>query len=209
MSLCLLERRDLVISGLAVFIASFMLFSQYWLADLSLLGPISLASALVAVTAFMAHELMHRYVARRLGYIACFKLVKYGLVMLLVTALIGLAARSPFMMGAPGAVAIGPNILGKENSKYRALIALAGPGTNVIMAALFYALTLFTANINITLLLALHLTYILNSILALFNSLPIPPLDGYQVIRNREYGLWLTLMVSSIIISIPALEYLL
>ncbi|ABW01531.1 peptidase M50 [Caldivirga maquilingensis] len=208
MSLCLLEHRDMVISGLAVFAASFMLLSQYWLTNLSLLGPISLASILIALTAFMAHELMHRYVARRLGYIACFRLVKYGLVMLLVTALIGLAARSPFMMGAPGAVAIGPNILGKENSKYRALIALAGPGTNVIMAALFYALTLPTVN-NAALLLVLRLTYILNSILALFNSLPIPPLDGYQVVKNREYGLWLTLMVSSILVSIPALGYLL
>ena len=206
MSLCLLERRDMVISGLAVFIASFMLFSQYWLADLSLLWPISLASLLVASTAFMAHELMHRYVARRLGYIACFRLVRYGLVMLLVTALIGLAARSPFMMGAPGAVAIGPNILGKENSKYRALIALAGPGTNVIMAAVFYVLTLFTIGNSLSL--ALRLTYILNSILALFNSLPIPPLDGYQVIKNRGYGLWLTLMVSAILVSIPALMYL-
>lgn len=204
-SLCLLERRDIVISGLGVFLASFLLLSWYWIINPSLIVPVTLASILVSLTAFMSHELMHRYVARSLGYIACFRLVRYGLVMLMLTALIGFAARTPFMMGAPGAVAIGPNILGRESSRYRALIALAGPGANVLMAAAFYAASLSVAG---TLLFTLRITYIINSILAIFNSLPIPPLDGYQVVRNREYGLWLTLMVSSILVSIPAIRYL-
>jgi len=73
------------------------------------------------------------------------------------------------------------------------------------MAAAFYAASLSVAG---TLLFTLRITYIINSILAIFNSLPIPPLDGYQVVKNREYGLWLTLMVSSILVSIPAIQYL-
>lgn len=207
MSLCLLERRDMVISGLGFFTASFLLLSWYWLININLLIPVILASITVSLTAFMAHELMHRYVARRLGYIACFRMVKYGLIMLLITALIGFAARAPFMMGAPGAVAIGPNVLGKGSNRHRALIALAGPGTNVIMATIFYALSLLVTGSSL-ILLTLRIDYVLNSVLAFFNSLPIPPLDGYQVLRNREYGLWLTLIVSSILISVPAFQYL-
>jgi len=52
-SLCLLERRDIVISGLGVFLASFLLLSWYWIINPSLIVPVTLASILVSLTAFM------------------------------------------------------------------------------------------------------------------------------------------------------------
>lgn len=203
MSICILERRDALISGIGVYAALMLLLSQFWLSNPDTLGIMALAALLMTITGFMIHELSHRYVARELGYIACFRLVKAGLAMLAISALIGFAARVPFILGAPGAVMIGPNIMGKDSSRNRALVALAGPSSNVVSSIVFYAASrLITGNVH----LALILVGIINAYFALINSIPIPPLDGFQVVKNREFGMWMVLMASSIMVFVLAIE---
>ena len=200
-SFCLLEARDIALSIALMLASMIMLLSFMWIGDLQMLPYALFSASLITVGSFIGHEMAHRAVARRLGYIACFRMVKYGAVMLLLTALIGLAARAPFVFGVPGAVSIGPRLTGPDSRRFRALIALAGPGTNVILSALAYPAFKYSVGPIHT---AIWAFYTVNSMLAIFNSLPIPPLDGYQVLGNREFGLWFTLMVSSILVSIPA-----
>ena len=75
----------------------------------------------------------------------------------------------------------------EENRK----ISIAGPIVNIVLAliALFLTLslrsylTMENAGMMYIVLLTLVLTFNVNSFLALFNLLPIPPLDGSKVIQ--------------------------
>jgi len=91
-----------------------------------------------------------------------------------------------------------------------ALVALAGPISNIIVVALAgYVLLLFGSNLESGNLLRLFLgtLVILNAALAVFNIIPIPPLDGShlleavfgesnQVVRLlKTYGIFLVIVI--------------
>jgi len=132
-----------------------------------------LATALLTVgSGFVLHELSHKFIAQRYGYWAEFRMWPLGLVLALVTGLIG------FIFAAPGATYIsGTNISRDENGK----ISLAGPLTNVGVAVIFLPVWLFS-NTAFLFFLGFEGMYI-NLFLALFNLLPIMPLDGAKVFR--------------------------
>lgn len=131
------------------------------------------------ITAFLFHELAHRYVARRYGGIAFFKMWPPGIILVLVTSLFG------FIFAAPGAVNIGGIFRKDQIGK----TSLAGPGTNLSIGAAFYIFTLATAGMpgtglirSITLWVA-----VINLWFALFNMIPIPPFDGEKIFSwNRR-----------------------
>jgi Zn-dependent protease len=128
--------------------------------------------ALVTVgPGFVFHELSHKFVAQRYGFWAEFRMWPQGLLLALLTSLLG------FIFAAPGATYIsGMNISQPENGK----ISLAGPLTNLVIALLFLPLVLYTGGfLNIV----GRLGSQINVFLALFNLLPIGPLDGSKVIR--------------------------
>lgn len=141
--------------------------------------------AFVAVgIGFILHELGHKIVAQRFGFVSEFRRWDYGLILGLLTVPFG------FMIFAPGAVyfgSYGRMVTAEENGK----ISLAGPVVNIILALIFLSLTLsirpmlstsnaYTMNILVH---TLVLAFNVNSYLALFNLLPIPPLDGSKVIQ--------------------------
>jgi len=130
-----------------------------------------LAISLATVgSGFVLHELSHKFVAQRYGYWAEFRMWPLGLVLALVTSLIG------FIFAAPGATYIsGASIAKEENGK----ISLAGPLTNVAVAVIFLPIWLLS-NSLFTFFLGFEGMYI-NIFLALFNLLPIMPLDGAKV----------------------------
>lgn len=72
----------------------------------------------------------------------------------------------------------------RDEQKDNALIALAGPASNILLAAVAGVVNQFTGNVfdAHTSYLVLQFAYI-NVSLAVFNLLPIPPLDGSRLYR--------------------------
>ncbi len=145
------------------------------------------AGFIATATAFIIHEMGHRYVAIRYGYVARFRLWAWGLVMTLV---IVFATRGGLVFGAPGAVYIAPAVMSFYDSNYRKadperdnmIISAAGPGINLAFAIIFLTLIFvippgFLSTIS-------RFGFILNVGLGSFNMLPVPPLDGSKIFRK-------------------------
>jgi len=147
------------------------------------------------ILGFVLHELAHKAVANRLGAEAFFKLWPYGVVFGLMLALI-----SSWKFLAPGAVVVYGHKFGRW--KYRldrvfttphgaalstgemGLISVAGPIVNIILAFVFMS----SQNIIFQ-----QIAYI-NAFLAVFNLLPIPPLDGSKVFLWNAV-IWLFVLI--------------
>jgi Zn-dependent protease len=177
------ELRDIVISVLVIaIIFSYPNFSQL---------PLFL---LIVVIAFVFHELAHRTVARRFGCVAIYKIWVEGLILGLVLMFMKPYGFIPFV--APGAVVIYPFKFGRWG--YRkvnltqiemGLISISGISVNLIFALVF---KLIPGDI-------FNLIGFVNAWLALFNLLPIPPLDGSKVMRWKA-SLWLVMFIVSVLL---------
>ena len=117
-----------------------------------------------------------------------------------------LLSSSGFIFGWAKPVPINFNAL--RNGKNGMIwVALAGPGANIVMAICWLFVMIIAIKMNITVLIEMGRVGILvNCVLAVFNLLPIPPLDGSRVISallpNRlayqynqleQYGLYILL----------------
>ena len=172
------ELRDLLLAWLALGLA-FALFLERPAAfavatspgpdTITAFGSALLRSLLTVGVGFLLHELAHKVVAVRFGQVAAFR-ADYGMLGLAIAA--GLAG---FLFAAPGAVYHRGNITERENG----LIALAGPVTNIGLAALFLPLVLFPGFLGDI----GNLGVVVNVLLAAFNMLPFGPLDGRKVLR--------------------------
>lgn len=130
------------------------------------------AAPLAAATGFAAHEMAHKFTAQRRGLWAEFRMSMQGLVISLIfSALFG------FLLAAPGATLVG----GTGNIEEAGVTSLAGPGTNMIEAAIFSGLTvllwrnLFWSGI-------FGYVAFINLVFAIFNLIPWGPLDGRKVL---------------------------
>ncbi|MDD5502029.1 MAG: site-2 protease family protein [Candidatus Thermoplasmatota archaeon] len=124
------------------------------------------------LTGFMLHEMAHKFTAMHYGMWSEFRASASGLIMTLVLALI-----AGIVFAAPGAVMI----FGRPNKKENGVISAAGPLTNLVIAGLAMLPFLFfgaSAMPEFLKILAL-----INGILAAFNLLPIPPLDGSKILK--------------------------
>jgi len=91
--------------------------------------------------------------------------------------------RSPFLIGWAKPVPINPYNF-KDQKYGSAKVALAGPGSNLIVALVFGLTLRFFPEIAATPGLTLIFGYIvfINILLAIFNLLPVPPLDGSHIL---------------------------
>lgn len=165
------------------------------------------------------HEAAHAFAAYRLGDDTAYRLGRvsfnplrhidpFGTVLL--PALLFLS-NAPFLIGWAKPV---PVAFGKLRHPRRdmVLVALAGPATNIVLALvsafLFHLLWLLPETLAPWLARMLFQSILLNLVLALFNMLPIPPLDGGRVAvgllpnslasplaRLERYGLALLLAI--------------
>ncbi|MFH1752387.1 MAG: site-2 protease family protein [archaeon] len=133
------------------------------------------ASMLVTATAFIFHELAHKYTAIHFGAKAEYRAWMSGLVFALL-----LAVTVRVVFAAPGAVYIfGKNISKRENG----LISFAGPATNIVLGVIFLVLWAFVNPLEGSILgLALMWGAFINFFLAFFNMIPIGPLDGKKIL---------------------------
>jgi Zn-dependent protease len=144
--------------------------------------------SLLVLSGFVLHELSHKFVAQGYGYWAEFRMWPLGLVLALATSLLG------FIFAAPGATYIsGSNISQSENGK----ISIAGPLTNVGVAAVFFPLAFFLPPGSFFGEMGFIGTQI-NIFLALFNMLPIMPLDGAKVFAWNKLR-WAALFVPLVV----------
>ncbi len=165
------EVRDIVISTVALGI----IFSIGRGLSITNVAIITMIIAL----SFIPHELAHKYTAIRYKCFARYEMWKAGL---LFALLLAIATNGSFVFAAPGAVVIYTTYQNRYGihhvvlSKHQnGLISIAGTLTNISIALLF---GLFAPQFFLT-----SSIVFINLFLAIFNLLPIPPLDGSKVFR--------------------------
>ena len=144
---------------------------------------------LLAIT---LHEAAHAYTAWRLGDDTAYSLGRvtfnplkhvdpFGTVLLPAMLLI---LRAPFLFGWAKPVPVDFTRL-RHPRRDMVLVAVAGPGTNLflamISAILFHTLWLLPGGALQWAGQMLYNSILLNLVLAIFNMLPLPPLDGGRV----------------------------
>ena len=125
---------------------------------------------LLVVFSFLLHEFGHKFTAQNFGMRSEFRIFPTGLFITLLTSVLG------FLFAAPGAVYIEGNPTRKENG----IISIAGPAVNILLALVGIAGCLAFNGGGVVVIFFYLLAY-LNAFLALFNLLPIPPLDGSKI----------------------------
>lgn len=121
---------------------------------------------------FLLHELGHKFVAQKYGFISEFR-ADFSMLFIMF----GVALFSPFILLAPGAVMI----LGRPTIKQNGIISIAGPIVNLILAAIFIVLSLVFQPQGVFGLVT-NLGIWINAFLGVFNMLPFWILDGKKVL---------------------------
>lgn len=154
---------------------------------------INVIPALICIT---LHELSHGFVALKLGDPTARNAGRLTLNPLKHIDLFGLICLAVFRFGWAKPVPIDMRNF-KNPRRGMGLTALAGPAANIVVAVIFLALwgfftpALYAGKVGNVVLEVLQSTAILSIGLAVFNLLPIPPLDGskvvFSIISERLY----------------------
>jgi len=157
--------------------------------ELTLVQKISV-SIIPILFAITVHEVAHGWVAFKLGdptakMLGRLTLNPFKHIDLVGTVLVPLVLLyfGGFIFGWAKPVPINPRKF-KHIRRDSALVAIAGPLSNLIMAC-FWALILhFAPDFNLALSLMCQVGVMINLILLVLNLLPIPPLDGSRVVES-------------------------
>jgi len=190
------EVRDLLVAWLALGVAFAIFFAGGGPQTAALVGlPLVIllvVSLLTAGVAFLLHEVAHKVVAVRYDQIAEFRADYSMLFLAIMSALLG------FIFAAPGAV----HHQGYLTEKQHGHIAIAGPVTNLILAAVFVPVSFAGVTVGVDLLGTLgRFGIIINLFLAAFNLVPFGPLDGKTVIGWSK-PVWLGTFLLSVLLTI-------
>ncbi|MFX0096181.1 MAG: site-2 protease family protein [Candidatus Hodarchaeota archaeon] len=159
-----------------------------------------LALIIVLTSGFFLHEFSHKFVARRLGHNAEFRLVRYSSYLTLVSTIL------PFRIIAPGAVMIYLDEDDKITQEEFGKIALAGPTANTIMGFSLILMAFLSMNPDVFLIGILGSTFCVD--LAWFNLMPVSILDGAKVRRWSETA-WATVFIAACLLKLASLLILL
>jgi len=176
------EVKDIVVSVLAISLAftiarlgGVFLMARGARPDPASVFLLFVISVVTVGVGFVLHEMAHKFSAIRYGAWAAYRSWPMGLQLALISSLFG------FVFAAPGATYIFSPYMGRRQS---GMVSLAGPLTNVALAALFLLSwpLLFLLLPEAIASLALAQGVYINLWLAFFNMLPIYPLDGSKVL---------------------------
>jgi Zn-dependent protease len=154
-----------------------------------------LARLLVFVVAITIHEFMHAYTAYRLGDPTAARLGRVTLnpvshfdpfgFLFTVLLVLGIA---PIAWGKP--VPVNPGNF-RNPKRGMLLVAAAGPLSNLVQAVIFALILRFaTDSWSPAVLTLLNAGVGLNIALAVFNMIPIPPLDGHKILTGLLPDFW-------------------
>lgn len=180
--------------------------------ELGILGII--ISLVILIYSAILHEIAHGLTADRLGDPTARLMGRLTLnpvphtdfFMTLLLPFMLILSGSPVIFGGAKPVPVDSFNL-KEGRKDIALVSLAGPATNIILAILgsigirimlFWNHTAITTDFFLMVLFFIFLKIVqLNLLLAIFNLLPIPPLDGSKIfamlLPEKEASAYLSL----------------
>lgn len=147
--------------------------------------------------AVILHEIAHGYVAEKLGdptareanRINLNPIVHIDLFFTIILPVLLILSNTGIVFGGAKPVPVNPNYF-KNPRKGMLWVALAGPVSNVIIAIISYLLLLAFDPVSVFLpeslskLLGIWLvsSIFINIVLAIFNLIPIPPLDGGRIV---------------------------
>jgi Zn-dependent protease len=143
----------------------------------------------IFVSAFLVHELAHKFLAQYYGSWAEFRAQMSGL---LITAISALPIM-PFKFIAPGAV-----MVGLSDGKKFGRVALIGPVTNLVMGFSFLLLSLFYNSYSPYFTIGASF----NGWIAMFNLIPLGVLDGQKIFdwNKLVWGITMTAAMGLFII---------
>jgi Zn-dependent protease len=180
-----LEKKEIFEYILAIFVLTFIFSFE----GSKFVSTNMTRSFFAVVTAFLLHEIAHKYVASKLGYYARFHFYFPSAILAFLLVFTGVK------VAAIGYITLYPYKF--KSWMYRRLkisleevgkIALVGPAVNIFLAyvSFFLGFSFFKD---------------VNKWFALFNLLPIPPLDGSKVLHWKLGG-WAFFFALTIILMI-------
>ncbi len=173
----------------------------------------SIATLVILIFSAILHEIAHGFVAERLGDPTARLMGRLTLnpkshidpFMSILLPLLLVVSGSPVVFGAAKPVPVDPFNL-RDGRKDMALVSLAGPATNILIAVVFallikvFMIASAQASLGIwgIIIYWFFLTTVkMNLLLAIFNLLPIPPLDGSKIfsliLPEKEANTYLSL----------------
>lgn len=177
------EIKDIVISLIVlsmVFAYPELLFSPVFF----------LTSLFVVGVAFIGHELSHRFVARRFGYFAEYRMWPQGIMLAIFFTLF---SNGSFIFAAPGAVYFSSFWVFQQPTMGEiGKIGIAGSVFNIILMFIFIGVSMVFPHW------VLVYAAMINAWLAIFNLIPLGPLDGRKVLAwNRKA--WLVAFFTALV----------
>ncbi len=157
--------------------------------------PLELFQIGVLIFSVVLHEVAHGYMANSLGDPTARLQGRLTLNPLkhidpfgsVILPFLLILTHSPILIGYAKPVPYNPYNLRGKNAE--AWVAFAGPGTNILLAVIFALLIrVFNGALDPTLLTAFAIIVFINMLLALFNLIPIPPLDGSKILSTLLPG---------------------
>lgn len=144
-----------------------------------------LIGIVVLVFSAILHEVMHGFVADKLGdptarlagRLTLNPLPHIDPIMSIAVPLLLIVSGSPIVFGAAKPVPVNPLML-HEGRKDLALVALAGPLTNLLLALISALIIKLIGNFAPDFIPILTIIVFYNLALGFLNLIPIPPLDG-------------------------------
>ena len=157
----------------------------------AIMEPLTIALIIGLVVSVVLHEVGHAYAANWLGdptarlegRLSVNPLVHIDPLMSVIVPGLLVLSGSPLLFGAAKPVPYNPYNF--SNQKWgEAIVAAAGPAVNVFLALIFAGIVQFSEQLAVSetfIYLSMQLV-VMNLFLALFNLVPIPPLDGSKIL---------------------------
>lgn len=174
------EISDVIISWFALSVAFMFLFEGVRIPAMYSL----LMYLFIVAVSFLSHEFGHRQVARMYGFKANYEMWPFGVALAVLTSMVG------FLFAAPGAVVIRPGrsaFMGgrRKLNEIGLKISISGILINIALGIVF-ALAALYLGAGSVFYKTLGTASGINIWLAIFNLLPIPPLDGSKVLYYNK-----------------------